>query len=123
MNLQRNPLFSDLQNDALFTAKQKIDPSSTETDAGAQLLVKYFQLFPNPSAGLIHLQAHLVESTPTLTIQLFNPKGNLLYARNHRPTNGTQVRTQLNLSHLQTGTYTLVLETDTGVRTNQIVIQ
>lgn len=120
MTLQRNPLFSDLQ---MFTVNPKKDHSNTTTGVRAQLLVKHFHLFPNPTSGLVNLQARLMESALTLTIQLFNAAGDLLYTRNYRPTDGTHVHTQLNFGHLRAGTYHLVLETDTGILTDQIVIE
>ncbi|MEL6657777.1 MAG: T9SS type A sorting domain-containing protein [Bacteroidota bacterium] len=131
MNLQQNPLFTDLNDNTLFT--EKLEEAATsggvkesaaeQLIANTELLLNYFQLFPNPSSGLVNLQASLVDSTPKLTIQLLSSAGRLLYARNHRPTNGTQVRTQLNLSHLRAGSYTLVLETAAGTLREQIVIE
>ncbi|MEL6972861.1 MAG: hypothetical protein AAFZ63_26775 [Bacteroidota bacterium] len=124
MNLQRNPLFSDLSDGILFTGKEEAPSTSSDMkNSRAELLVDYFQLFLNPSSGLVDLQASLVKSTAKLTIQLRNRAGRLLYARNHRPRNGRQVRTQLNLSHLRAGTYTLVLETDTGAMSDQITFE
>ena len=137
MTLQQNPLFSDLENEVLFntnlqeehpnrSGKTGVDPTNDGTPGltiGGELQFDYLQIFPNPSVGLINLQASLIDNTPALRIQVLDLKGRVLYARTHRPMNGTQVRTQLNLSHLRAGTYNLVIEADMGVLTDRIVIE
>ena len=87
------------------------------------LLVDQFQLFSNSSPGLFNLQASLVENTASLTIQVFDLDDQILYGRTHRPKDGKQIQTQLYLNHLRTGTYTVVLETETGILADRIIIQ
>ncbi len=76
-----------------------------------------FKLYPNPSDGVFYIKTDPGYAIKTLTV--FNPLGQLAYVNNTLPTEGGE----LNLSHLASGLYTLVLEINGQKTYNRIVLK
>lgn len=119
---------NSIAGNAVYRIKQVIDTSSLGFDAyaidsAAVILlsactttgvfdlnnsVSKIKLFPNPASSTIGIQFLETESINNLSIILYNMKGQLVYEQNYNKPNG-QTATQLSISHLQKGNYTISL--------------
>ena len=65
---------------------------------------------PNPSSGMLTLQWQNTEATPT-QIRVYNISGKLAYTQTINPTEDTELRLNLDLSHLNKGLYIVEVQT------------
>ena len=77
-------------------------------------------IFPNPSNGIIHLQAN-IEVASTHQIELLNMNGQRVFKETL--STGLEIRKELNVSHLPKGVYTLVWTHEKGRLSRRVVIR
>ena len=73
-------------------------------------------VYPNPSTGIFHLQTTRVEQLGQASIQVYDLSGRTVFST-------FEYSDQLDLSHLNNGTYVLKVDTQNEVFTQRIIIQ
>ena len=73
-------------------------------------------IFPNPSDGQISISAHLMAGSQ---ITVRNQFGSIVYEKHITE---AQIGNEINLNHLQSGTYFMSYNTDKGFQMEKIII-
>jgi hypothetical protein len=84
-------------------------------------LNEWLRLFPNPNQGVFNLEVAQLLAGESITISIFNTKGQRVYQYIERVT-GSTLNLQLNLSALAKGTYIVKVQVERRSRTKLLTI-
>jgi hypothetical protein len=76
------------------------------------------KMYPNPTSGILYIEGSLPENEKSRLI-IFNNLGQLVYSKNIKSKNGP---ISFDLSELSNGIYSVILQSDTGIRVKRIVL-
>ena len=119
-----NTFMSLIQNPSVDRVGRKINGSiaCTTTALLDQSLVNTLSVFPNPTNGKINI-AYTTEITSAIVFELYDISGRLILKSTTNPQNLNSGATELNIEHIENGSYILYVNQNEFKRAYKIIKQ